>query len=294
MRKIYVITALFSIVLVVVAAGGMVAGTAVTINSVGVEPLEGSIHPWMSNGTINGNAYFSSLDAGIEWDTDDNNWGSYECYLSFSLSSIPADATIQSATLYVYQYYTQEFHSQSLIFSKVDFGTLEFEDYALTGTQFGTSDNDTQGIWLSVPVTPATLIDPSEEYFQVKIYMERPKGDGFPLAQFSTALHSVHNQNVPYLYVTYEERPESNWSPISMQPLVRTMLGTAHAQWQCIEPYFAECDDADVLAMMDEIQAHMQRAASIANPMEAGGELNKAVALMDELAVRLACPCANQ
>jgi hypothetical protein len=245
-----------------------------------------------------GNAYFSVLEAGIEWD-DGTNWGSYECYMSFSLDSIPDDATITSATLYVYQYYTQDFHSQSPIFSKVDFGELEFEDYALPGTQFGTSSDDTQNIWLSIPVAPVTLNDPAEDYFLVRIYMARPKEDGFPFAQFSTALYTNHTfperyLNVPYLVVTYEEPPESKWSPVSMQPLVRTSLAKANMLWQCIEPYFADCDDADLLALMEEVQTHMQRTASIANPMEASGELNKAMALMDELTVRLECPCAAQ
>ena len=89
-------------------------------------------------------------------------------------------------------------------------------------------------------------------------------------------------------------REDTTWSPASMQPLVRAALANALARWQCIEPYFAECDDADVLALMGDVQMHMQRAASIFNPMGAGGELNKAIALMDELAVRLACPCAIQ
>jgi beta propeller repeat protein len=81
------------------------------------------------------------------------------------------------------------------------------------------------------------------------------------------------------------------WSPVSAQPLVTTALENANNMWQCIYPYFAECDDVDVLALMDEVQAHMRCAMSIANPIEASGELNRAMSLMNELAIRLACPC---
>jgi hypothetical protein len=84
------------------------------------------------------------------------------------------------------------------------------------------------------------------------------------------------------------------WSPVITQPLVTTALGKANTLWQCIEPYFAECDDAEVLAMMERVQTQMQLAASIGNPIAASGALSQALEIMDELAVRLTCPCAIQ
>ncbi len=91
----------------------------------------------------------------------------------------------------------------------------------------------------------------------------------------------------------YEYRPSTSMvvSPASMRPLVTTALAKANTLWQCIGPYFAACDDGDVLAMVEQVQAHIQHAASIGNPIAASGELFKAVAILEELAARLACPC---
>jgi parallel beta-helix repeat protein len=102
-------------------------------------------------------------------------------------------------------------------------------------------------------------------------------------------------QGVAYDMGAYEYEIDSVLvSPASMRPLVTTALAKANAVWQCIAPYFSDCEDAEVLALMDQVQAHMQHAASIGNPIAASGELAKALGIMNELSARLSCPCAVQ
>jgi len=293
-----IITIFLISILSIASLSVAMADTVVTIESEGASPFEGTIHPYTDGsgtGTVTGSIYSSALDAGIEWDTG-IEWGSYESYISFSLDSIPDDAIIKSVTLNVYVWGAQEFYSQALIFSKVDFGELEFDDYSIVGTQFGTSADDTPSTWRSIPVMPETLIDPSEDYFQVKIYMERPKGEGFPLAMFGSALYgssgpSERYMNVPYLVVTYEESPKSHWSPIVMKPIANTMLSKVNGMWQCIQENLPEEVPENIASLITQTEEHMENAAIYSNFIYVVGELTKAFNIFVQINEDLSLGC---
>jgi hypothetical protein len=147
---------------------------------------------------------------------------------------------------------------------------------------FWDADDPPEGEHVSYMIDPSTYADPSDVY--VEFWYS--SGGGTWKWSFSIDNLLIEGEGT----VGYD----TPWSPVIMQPLVTTNLGKANALWQCIEPYFSECDDAEVLAMMEQVQAHMQLATSIGNPIAASGALSQALEIMDELAVRLACPCASQ
>jgi hypothetical protein len=75
----------------------------------------------------------------------------------------------------------------------------------------------------------------------------------------------------------------SNWSPISIMPLARTQLALVTGEWNALSEQLPEEPSDEMTELIERIQAHMQNATGLANPIYASGELAKALSLMGEL-----------
>jgi predicted outer membrane repeat protein len=81
----------------------------------------------------------------------------------------------------------------------------------------------------------------------------------------------------------YEYVAKSTWSPVSIMPLARTQLATALEEWNALSEELPEEPSDGMTELIERIQAHMQNATGLANPIYASGELAKALSLMGEL-----------
>jgi len=96
---------------------------------------------------------------------------------------------------------------------------------------------------------------------------------------------------IPYAYVPPDGNPIS---PGTFKPLAKYRLTEASLLWDCITANMSEEITADIQAIIDDVQAHMQNAASLSNPIYSSGELTKAVNLMKDLIAALKLPCDNE
>jgi hypothetical protein len=85
----------------------------------------------------------------------------------------------------------------------------------------------------------------------------------------------------------------NSFSPVTFQPLVTTQLSHANATWTCLMENLP--DDPELMEevgpMLEEVQAHMGNATSIANYVQANGELRQALAIMAEINAMCECEC---
>ncbi len=96
---------------------------------------------------------------------------------------------------------------------------------------------------------------------------------------------------IPYAYVPPDGNPIS---PGIFKPLAKYRLTEASALWSCITTNMPEEITADIQAIIDDVQAHMQNATSLSNPIYSSGELTKAINLMKDLIAALELPCDNE
>ncbi|HHN81210.1 MAG TPA: hypothetical protein ENN11_01130, partial [Methanomicrobia archaeon] len=68
----------------------------------------------------------------------------------------------------------------------------------------------------------------------------------------------------------------SNWSPVSIMPLARTQLATALEAWGGLLGQLPEEPTEEMTELIERIQAHMQNATGLANPIYASGQLSQA------------------
>jgi predicted outer membrane repeat protein len=88
-------------------------------------------------------------------------------------------------------------------------------------------------------------------------------------------------QNGQYDMGAYERR--QSYSPASMQPLVMTGLGKATQSWNAILGSLPDTLSGEQQSLLDEIQAFMEQAKTLGNPIAANGALQRALAQMDAL-----------
>jgi len=93
-------------------------------------------------------------------------------------------------------------------------------------------------------------------------------------------------QGYAYDMGAYEYQVNS-WSPVSAMPLMRTQLAHASAAWDALSEQIPDEPTDEMTSLIEGIQAHMQNATGLTNPVYASGELSKARALMEELAMLL-------
>jgi hypothetical protein len=77
------------------------------------------------------------------------------------------------------------------------------------------------------------------------------------------------------------------YSPASMQPLVMTALGSVTQSWSIILGSLPGTLTAEEQAQLDSIQALMEQAKTLGNPIAANGALQQALAQMEALMVTL-------
>jgi hypothetical protein len=94
-------------------------------------------------------------------------------------------------------------------------------------------------------------------------------------------------QYVAFDIGAYEFVYLSNWSPVSIMPLMRTQLGAAHVAWSELSSNLPEEPTDEMNVLVNQIQEHMQHASALTNPVYASGELARAPALMGELSTLL-------
>lgn len=80
---------------------------------------------------------------------------------------------------------------------------------------------------------------------------------------------------------------QSPWSPVSIMPLMRTQLANVVNEWNEIVETLPEEPTDGMAVLIERIQTHMQNVSQFTNPVYALGELSKALALMEELAMLL-------
>jgi hypothetical protein len=103
----------------------------------------------------------------------------------------------------------------------------------------------------------------------------RPRGEGFDMGCY--------------------ELDGNSFSPVTFQPLVTTQLANANATWTCIMDNLPDDPELmeEVEPMLEEVQAHMGNATSIANYVQANGELRQAFAIMAEIDAMCECGCTG-
>ncbi len=72
-----------------------------------------------------------------------------------------------------------------------------------------------------------------------------------------------------------------------MQPLVMTALGKATQSWNAILGSLPGTLSAEQQSLLDAIQAHIEQAKTLGNPIAANGALQQALAQMDALMATL-------
>ena len=83
----------------------------------------------------------------------------------------------------------------------------------------------------------------------------------------------------------YESR--NSWSPVAMSPLARTQLGNVLASWEALSARLPSELSEEMVTLVAQIQAHMENAAVLANPIYASGQLSQAIVLMGQLSALL-------
>jgi hypothetical protein len=79
----------------------------------------------------------------------------------------------------------------------------------------------------------------------------------------------------------------TSYSPASMQPMVMTALGTATQSWNSVIGALPDTLTGEQQALLDAIQALMEQAKSLGNPIAANGALQQALAQMEALMATL-------
>jgi len=78
------------------------------------------------------------------------------------------------------------------------------------------------------------------------------------------------------------------WSPVSIMPLARTQLANTLAMWTELSEQLPEEPTDEMAELIERIQAYMQNASGLTNPIYASGQLSKAVEAMGQLSALLA------
>lgn len=77
------------------------------------------------------------------------------------------------------------------------------------------------------------------------------------------------------------------WSPVSIMPLARTQLAHVLEEWGSLSEQLPEEPTDEMAELIERIQAYMQNATGLANPVYASGQLSKAAETMEQLAALL-------
>ncbi|MBN1786225.1 MAG: right-handed parallel beta-helix repeat-containing protein [Candidatus Methanofastidiosa archaeon] len=87
------------------------------------------------------------------------------------------------------------------------------------------------------------------------------------------------------------EMPGNIWSPKYVQPLATLSIAKANSMWGCIMENLPADLSPEAEALIEEIQALMGQAGSLANPVFTNGLMQQALSLMEELNEILGCGC---
>jgi hypothetical protein len=85
----------------------------------------------------------------------------------------------------------------------------------------------------------------------------------------------------------------SSFSPETFHPLVITQLANANSMWTCLMDNLPDDPELmeEVEPMLEDVQAHMGNATSIANYIQANGELRQTLSIMEEIDAMCECGC---
>jgi hypothetical protein len=79
------------------------------------------------------------------------------------------------------------------------------------------------------------------------------------------------------------EQGEDDFTPGTIKPLVTTSMNTALNTWNDVLSQLPETPSEEQQSLIEEIQALIERAGSLGNPVAANGALQKAITLMGNL-----------
>jgi len=80
----------------------------------------------------------------------------------------------------------------------------------------------------------------------------------------------------------------TSFSPVIIQPLARTQLQSILALWTDLSGRLPDEPSDEMSALIAQVQGHVANAAQLTNPIYASGQLSKAAAAMQQLAVLIA------